>query len=416
MTAPEREAPSIDTESVRRDFPILGRPVQGKRLVYLDNASSTQKPSCVIRAADDFYRESYANVHRGPYELSKTATDLMESSRRKVARFIGVDDSAEIIFTRNATEGFNLVSYAWGLANLKPGHEILISEMEHNANLIPWQILAQRTEARLRFIPVDLKTETLDLSNIDRLLSERTRLVSVTQMSNAVGTINPVREIARRAHAVGALCMVDGAQSVPHFPVDVKDLGCDFLSFSAHKMLGPTGVGVLWGRREILESMPPFLGGGDMIKDVWPDRATWNVLPHKYEAGTPNIAGIVAFGAALDYLETLGMENVRRHEIEMTQYALHALGEVPGISLYGVSETPLRGGVVSFNLQGVDSRDVGAMADREGIAIRVGNHCSPLLMARYGVPGTCRVSFYVYNDRSDIDSLVVALKKMWGSV
>jgi cysteine desulfurase/selenocysteine lyase len=402
----------FDPATARLDFPILSRKIHGKPLVYLDNAATTQKPMSVIMSMTAYYERTNANVHRGVHTLSQEATSLMEESRARVAKFIGADDPATIIFTRNATESINLVAFAWGRRNLKPGDEILLTELEHHSNVIPWQMVARDTGAVLRFIPITGRDGFLDLDKLPQLLTSRTKILSLTHASNALGTINPVEDLAKRARAVGALVLVDGAQSVPHMPVNVKALGCDFLAFSAHKMLGPTGLGVLWGRRSLLESMDPFMGGGDMIKEVWTDHATWNDLPYKFEAGTPNITGAIAFGAAIDYLERIGMDRVRAHEIELTGYALQQLKErFPGIILYGPADPRKRGGVVSFDLPGIHSHDVGTILDREGVAIRAGHHCCQVLMRTLDISGTARASFYLYNTREEVDSLVRSLEE-----
>lgn len=401
---------AFNPDRLRLDFPILSRKIHGKPLVYLDNAATTQKPMSVIMAMTAYYERTNANVHRGVHTLSQEATSLMEQSRDKVAAFIGAPDPATVIFTRNATESINLVAYAWARKNLKPGDEILLTEMEHHSNLIPWQMAAQATGGVLRFIPVTGWDGLLDLSRLDGLLTTRTKLLAVTHMSNVLGTINPVTELARRAHAVGAKVLVDGAQSAPHLAVDVKTLGADFFAFSAHKMLGPTGLGVLWAPRALLESMEPFLGGGDMISQVWPDRATWNELPYKFEAGTPNITGAIAFGAAIDYLNQVGMDNIRAHEQDITGYALGALKDrFPKIVLHGPADVAQRGGVVSFELPGVHPHDIGTILDREGVAVRAGHHCCQVLMKKFGVAGTARASFYLYNTRAEVDALVASL-------
>ena len=401
---------ALNPDRLRLDFPILSRKIHGKPLVYLDNAATTQKPMSVIMSMTAYYERTNANVHRGVHTLSQEATSLMEQSRDKVAAFIGAPDPATVIFTRNATESINLVAYSWARKNLKPGDEILLTEMEHHSNLIPWQMAAQATGAVLRFIPVTGWDGFLDLSRLDGLLTPRTKLLAVTQMSNVLGTINPVTELARRAHAVGAKVLVDGAQSAPHLAVDVKTLGADFFAFSAHKMLGPTGLGVLWAPRALLETMEPFLGGGDMISQVWPDRATWNELPYKFEAGTPNITGAIAFGAAIDYLNQVGMDNIRAHEQDITGYALGALKDrFPKIVLHGPAEVAQRGGVVSFELPGVHPHDIGTILDREGVAVRAGHHCCQVLMKKFGVAGTARASFYLYNTRAEVDALVASL-------
>ncbi len=403
---------SFDPAVARLDFPILSRRVHGKPLVYLDNAATTQKPMSVIMSMTAYYERTNANVHRGVHTLSQEATSLMEESRSRVAKFIGADDPATVIFTRNATESINLVAFAWGRRHLKPGDEILLTELEHHSNVIPWQMVARDTGAVLRYIPITGRDGFLDLDKLPQLLTSRTKILSVTHASNALGTINPVEELIKRARVVGALVLVDGAQSVPHMPVNVKSLGCDFLAFSAHKMLGPTGLGVLWGRKSLLEAMDPFLGGGDMIKEVWADHATWNDLPYKFEAGTPNITGAIAFGAAIDYLERLGMDRVRAHEIELTGYALQRLKErFPDIILYGPSDPLKRGGVVSFDLPGIHSHDVGTILDREGVAIRAGHHCCQVLMRKLDIAGTARASFYLYNTRSEVDSLIRSLEE-----
>lgn len=404
---------AFNPDRLRLDFPILSRKIHGKPLVYLDNAATTQKPMSVIMAMTAYYERTNANVHRGVHTLSQEATSLMEQSRDKVAAFIGAPDPATVIFTRNATESINLVAYAWARKNLKPGDEILLTEMEHHSNLIPWQMAAQATGGVLRFIPVTGWDGLLDLSRLDGLLTTRTKLLAVTHMSNVLGTINPVTELARRAHAVGAKVLVDGAQSAPHLAVDVKTLGADFFAFSAHKMLGPTGLGVLWAPRALLESMEPFLGGGDMISQVWPDRATWNELPYKFEAGTPNITGAIAFGAAVDYLSRLGMDAVRAHETDITAYAMAALkARFPKIILHGPARAEDRGGVVSFEFPGVHPHDIGTILDREGVAIRAGHHCCQVLMKRFGVSGTARASFYVYNTREEVDVFVKSLEEV----
>ncbi|MBL0361439.1 MAG: cysteine desulfurase [Elusimicrobia bacterium] len=401
---------ALNPDRLRLDFPILSRKIHGKPLVYLDNAATTQKPMSVIMSMTAYYERTNANVHRGVHTLSQEATSLMEQSRDKVAAFIGAPDPATVIFTRNATESINLVAYSWARKNLKPGDEILLTEMEHHSNLIPWQMAAQATGAVLRFIPVTGWDGFLDLSRLDGLLTPRTKLLAVTQMSNVLGTINPVTELARRAHAVGAKVLVDGAQSAPHLAVDVKTLGADFFAFSAHKMLGPTGLGVLWAPRALLETMEPFLGGGDMISQVWPDRATWNELPYKFEAGTPNITGAIAFGAAIDYLNQVGMDNIRAHEQDITGYALGTLKDrFPKIVLHGPADVAQRGGVVSFELPGVHPHDIGTILDREGVAVRAGHHCCQVLMKKFGVAGTARASFYLYNTRAEVDALVASL-------
>ncbi len=400
----------FDVKRVREDFPILSRTINGKPLVYLDNAATSQKPRTVIAALVDYYERYNSNVHRGVHTLSQEATDAFEAVRERVARFIHAASEEEIVFVRNTTEAINLVSYAWARRTLQPGDEIVVTELEHHSNLIPWQQTAQDTGAVLRLVPIR-DDGTLDLDQYASILSDRTRLVAVTHMSNALGTINPVREMAALAHERGALVLVDGAQSVPHLPVDVQDLGCDFLAFSGHKMLGPTGVGVLYARKDVLEAMPPFLGGGNMILQVWWDHATWNEAPFRFEAGTPDIADVIAFGPALDYLEQLGMAAVREHERALNAYALEALREVPELIIYGPQTADQRGGVFSLGFPDIHPHDVGTVLDAEGVAIRAGHHCCQPLMRRLDVAATARASFYVYNTKEEVDSLVRALCK-----
>ncbi len=400
-----------DVNAVRAQFPVFQRKVNGKPLVYLDSTATSQKPLAVIEAMDEFYLRYNSNVHRGIHALSEEATAAYEGARERIARFINARSSREVIYTRNTTEAINLVAYAWGRANLKPGDAVLITEMEHHSNIVPWQILRDLVDIELRVVPVT-DDGYLDMEALDRLLDERVKLVSITHMSNVLGTINPVEEIARKAHAVGALILVDGAQSVPHMPVDVQALDIDFLAFSGHKMCGPTGIGVLWGREEILEAMPPFMGGGDMIRRVTLERSTWADLPHKFEAGTPAIAEAIGLGAAVDFLSSLGMANVRQHEIEITAYALEALSEVPHLRLFGPRNPHHKGGVMAFTLGAVHAHDVAAVLDREGIAVRAGHHCAQPLMQRYGVVATTRASFYLYTTFEEVDCLVEALHKV----
>ncbi|MGH2592763.1 MAG: cysteine desulfurase [Anaerolineae bacterium] len=402
---------TLDVRAVRADFPILDREVHGKPLAFLDSAASSQKPSLVIDAMSDYYRTTHANVHRGVYALSEEATARYEGARKKVARFIGAKSSREIIFTRNTTESINLVAQAWGRANLKRGDEILLTELEHHSNIVPWQLIAKETGAKVRYIPVDGQG-VLQLDALDALLSERTRIVSFTQMSNMLGTITPAAEIVRRAKAAGAVALIDGAQAVPHLPLNVQELGCDFLAFSGHKMCGPTGIGVLYGRRELLEAMPPFLGGGDMIRRVTFEDAEWNELPWKFEAGTPAIAEVIGLGAAVDYLSGLGMEAVRAHEREIIAYALDRLAEVPTLTMYGPTDPDIRGGVATFNLGDIHPHDVAAGLDAEGIAIRAGHHCAMPLHQKFGLTATSRASFYVYSLLEEVDRLVDALYKV----
>ncbi|MBI4308215.1 MAG: cysteine desulfurase [Chloroflexi bacterium] len=400
----------MNVQAIRKDFPILARQVRGKPLVYLDNAATTQKPWCVIDALTRYYERSNANVHRAVHALSEEATAAYEEARLKVKEFVNAEAPECIVFVRNTTEAINLVAHAWGRKYVGPGDEILLTEMEHHSNLVPWQLLAQAKGAHLKFIPIT-PDYTLDMERLDVLLTGRTKIVSVTHMSNVLGTINPVVEIARAAHQAGARVLVDGAQAAPHMPVDVQALGCDFYAFSGHKMLGPTGIGVLYGKRDLLEAMDTFLGGGDMIRQVWPDHSTWNDVPAKFEAGTPNIADAIGLGAAIDYLRGLGMERVREHEVALTQYALDALFALEAVTVYGPSVVRIRGGAVSFNYQDIHPHDLGTVLDREGVAIRAGHHCAQPLMRRLNVAATARASFYIYNTAQEVDILIEALKK-----
>jgi len=399
---------ALDLERIRADFPILQRHVNGRPLIYLDNAATTQKPRQVIDALVDFYTNTNANVHRGVHTLSVESTDLYEAARERVAGFVGARSPEELIFVRNTTEAINLVAVSWGRANLKPGDEILASTLEHHSNLVPWQRVAQDTGARIRLI--QLRADgTVDLDDYRQLLSPRTRVVAIAHASNVLGTISNLPEISELAHQVGAVVMADGAQSVPNVPTDVNALGVDFLAFSGHKMLAPTGIGGLWGRRELLEEMPPFLGGGGMIREVFEDRATWAPLPEKFDAGTPNFADAIALGVAVDYLEDLGMPNVRAHEVDVAGYALERLAAVPDVSVYGPRDPWIRTGVVSFNLEGVHPHDAGTVLDEAGIAVRAGHHCCQPLHRVLDVAATLRASFYIYNSRDEVDALVDAL-------
>lgn len=395
---------------IRQDFPLLARQVHGKPLVYLDSTASSQKPQSVIEAMTEYYHQYNANVHRGVYEISEEATARMEKARARVARLINARQSKQVIFTRNTSESINLVAYSWGSANIHAGDLIVLTELEHHSNLVPWQLLAQRTGARLEFIPVS-DDGLLCLDVYERLLAERPKLVAFAHMSNVLGTITPAREIIASAHAAGAVTLVDAAQSVPHLPVDVQELDADFLCFSGHKMLGPTGIGVLYGRRGLLEAMPPFMGGGEMIRTVHLRESTWNDLPWKFEAGTPAIAEAIGLGAAVDYLEALGMQQVHRLEQEITVYAMQRLASVPGLTIYG-PPADQRGGVVSFTLADIHPHDLASILDQEqGVAIRAGHHCAQPLMERYGLAATARASFYVYTVPADIDALVEGLHR-----
>jgi len=395
---------------IRKDFPILSREVHGKPLVYLDSTASSQKPSVVIDAMSTYYETYHANVHRGVYEISEEATAAMERARVKVARFINARHSKQVIFTRNTTESINLVAYSWGSTNIAAGDLILLTEMEHHSNLVPWQMLAQRTGARLEFIPIT-DDGLLQLDVYQQLLQQQPKLVAFTHMSNVLGTINPAQEMIAQAHAVGAIVLLDAAQSVPHLPVDVQALDVDFLCFSAHKMLGPTGIGILYGKRALLEAMPPYMGGGDMIRQVGLRESTWNDLPWKFEAGTPSIAEAIGLGAAVDYLHAIGMENALQHEQQITRYALEQLQAVPGLTIYG-PDASRRGGIISFTLGDIHPHDLASILDQQaGVAVRAGHHCAQPLMERLGLAATARASFYVYTTEEEIDILVQGLHK-----
>lgn len=397
----------IDWGRIRQDFPILDRKINGRRLAFLDSAASSQKPIQIIDAMTDIYRSCYANVHRGAYTLSQESTEAYEESRRKVARFLNAAEE-EIIFTRSATASMNLFAYGWGLNNLKPGDRVLTSVMEHHANIVPWHIIAGHTGAELGFIDItdDFR---LDMDDALGLIDERVRVVAISGMSNVLGTMPPVTRIARAAHEVGAVVLVDGAQLVPHAPVDVQRLGADFLAFSGHKMLGPTGIGVLWGRRELLEEMEPAEGGGEMIREVRLDGSEWAEVPHKFEAGTPPFVEAIGLGAAVDYLSAIGMENVLEHDRRLTGYALERLAEVPGLTVQGPADTIDRGGAISFSLAGIHAHDVATILDQEGVAVRAGHHCAKPLLRGLGLTASARASFYVYNQTEDVDALIDAL-------
>jgi cysteine desulfurase/selenocysteine lyase len=401
----------LDPRALRADFPILAERPHGKPLVYLDSAATSQKPLAVIEAMDAYYRRYNANVHRGIYEISERATAAYEGARDQVARFINAPSPREIVWTRNATEAVNLVAYSWGRRHLGPGDAIVLTEMEHHANLVPWQLLAQEVDGDLEFIPIT-DEGILRLDVFEVLLRLHPKLVAFTHVSNTLGTINPVREMVEMAHAAGALVLVDGAQAVPHLPVDVQELSADFYVFSGHKMLGPTGSGVLWARRELLEAMPPFLAGGDMIREVKLRRSEFNEVPWKFEAGTPDISGAIGLGVAADYLRELGMDRVRAHERELVAYALETLArEVPGIALYG-PPAEVRGGVVPFNLPGIHPHDVAQILDREGVCIRAGHHCTMPLHERLDLAATGRASFSVFTTTEDVDALAAGLREV----
>ena len=401
----------LNLTEIRKDFPILEREIRpGVRLTYLDSTATSQKPLSVLRAMDDYYRHSNANIHRGVHTLAEEATALYEAAREKIARFINAASARQIIYTRNTTESINLVAYSWARANLIQGDLVLLTEMEHHSNLVPWQMLQAERGIELDFIQVT-EDGLLDLEAYGTLLSRRPKLVSFTHMSNVLGTINPAAEMIHLAHDAGAITMVDGAQSVPHLTVDVQALDADFYAFSAHKMCGPTGIGALYGKAALLESMPPFLGGGDMIKEVKLRSFRPNTLPHKFEAGTPAIAEAVGFGAAVDYLTSLGMDNIAAHEHQITEYALERLEEIPGVKLFGPSADK-KGGVAAFTLEGVHPHDVAQILDRDGIAVRAGHHCAQPLHEKFGIPATSRASFYLYNTKDEVDLLVNGIYKV----
>ncbi|EPG74552.1 cysteine desulfurase, SufS family [Leptospira fainei serovar Hurstbridge str. BUT 6] len=402
---------SFDVQKIRADFPILSTEMNGKPLVFLDSAASSQKPYSVINAERKYYESENANIHRGVYALSQKATEKYEFARIKVARFIGAPCAKVIIFTRNTTESINLVAQSWGRTNIHEGDEIVLTELEHHSNLVPWQMLAQEKQAVLKFIPLNYDA-TLDLNNLEQIITERTKLVAVAQMSNVTGTLHDLDTIVKRAREVGAKVLVDGAQGVCHLPERVQKQDFDFYAFSAHKMLGPTGVGVLYAKEEILEAMPPWMGGGDMIAKVWKEKSTYADLPARLEAGTPNIAGVIGFGAAIEYLESVGMNEIRNHELELLAYALERMEDFGGLELYGPRDLTKRGGVISFNFPGVHPHDVGSILDEEGIAIRVGHHCAQPFMDFMKISGTCRASLYLYNTKEDVDSLLDGLKKV----
>lgn len=400
-----------DIEQIKADFPILEERINGNRLVYLDNAATTQKPRVVINALIDYYRKMNANIHRGLHTLAERSTDAFEKTRAHTARFIGGVDVEEVIFTKGTTEALNLIAYSWGEQNIKAGDEIVITEMEHHANFVPWVMLAKRKNAIIKRIPITVCGH-LDLSDIDTIINPKTKLVAFAHVSNVLGTINPVEQLAAKARAVGALVVVDGAQAAPHMMVRPAEYGIDFYAFSAHKMLGPTGVGVLWGRRAILEKMHPFNYGGEMIREVSFDRVTFNDLPWKFEAGTPNVADVIAFDAALSYLESLGMNTIRNHEIQLTKYAIERLIGLKGLEIQGPLDTATRGGAISFTDPNIHPHDISTFLDSRGIAIRAGHHCAQPLMRTLGKVATARASFYIYNTEADIDALYDALVEM----
>ena len=402
---------TLNVAKIREDFPILSRKVRdGKQLVYLDNAATTQKPKQVIDAIYDYYMRYNANVHRAAYQLAEEATNAYEGARDKVAKFVNAKRE-EIIFVRNATEAINLVAYAWGRENVKKDDRVVITEFEHHSNLVPWQLLTQEKNAKLEYIRIDDDGMLILDDLYDILAKNHVKLVSVAHMSNVLGTIAPVQEIIKVCHEKNVPVLIDGAQSVPHMPVDVQKLDCDFMAFSAHKMLGPTGVGVLYAKREHLEKMPPFIAGSDMIREVHKYETKWNDLPYKYESGTPNIADVIGYGAAIDYLNGIGMQNIRDHEKEITKYALDRITGVKGIHVYGTPDIEKRGGVISFNFGDIHPHDLATILDEDGVAIRSGHHCAQVLMERLGVAATSRASFYIYNSKEEVDVLINALDR-----
>jgi cysteine desulfurase / selenocysteine lyase len=401
---------ALDVQRIRDDFPILSRQVHGKRLVYLDNAATTQKPKAVIDALVDYYSRYNANVHRGVHQLSIEATEAYEGSRKKVARFINSPSSQEVVFTRGTTESINLVKFAWGSKFVKKDDVILLTMMEHHSNIVPWQLLAKEKGARIEYAPITADGR-VDMAEFERLLGLAPAIVAFTHCSNVLGTINDAEKMCSMAKAAGATTLVDAAQSTPHMAVDVQRIGCDFLAFSGHKMLGPTGIGVLFGAKEKLNSMDPFQSGGDMIREVHLDGARWNDIPYKFEAGTTNIADAIGLGVAVDYLSALGMDQIRRHEVELVRYAFERMAPIPGLRIYGPMDVDAHGGVVSFNLADIHPHDMASILDEEGVAIRSGHHCAQPLMELLNVSGTSRASFYVYNSTDDIDAFIGALLK-----
>ena len=397
-------------ENLRNDFPILKRTVRdNKRLVYLDNASTTQKPNQVIDAITDYYQNHNANIHRAVYALAEESTEAYEAARDKIANFVNVKNRQELIFVRGTTEAINLVAYAWGRPHINEGDIIVTTEYEHHSNIVPWQLLTQEKRAKLEYIGMNDDGE-LNLDDLDKYLATgKVKLVTFSLMSNVLGTITDAEKIIAKCKAAGVLTLIDGAQAVPHMKVNLDTLGCDFFAFSGHKMLAPTGIGILWVRKSVLQTMSPFHGGGDMIREVHKYETTWNDLPYKFEAGTPNIADVIGFGAAIDYLTKIGMDNVRQHEIELTTYAMEKFAKIPGLQIYGTKDIAKRGGVISFNFADVHPHDVADIIDKEGISLRSGHHCAQVLMERLNVAATSRASFYIYNTKKDVDALIDSL-------
>jgi cysteine desulfurase/selenocysteine lyase len=402
------ETAPYDVEAIRRDFPILSREVYGKPLVYLDNGASAQKPQVVIDAVANAYASEYANVHRGLHFLSNAATDAYEKARETVRRFLNAPSVDEIVFTKNATEAINTVAYGWGMPNIGEADEIVLSIMEHHSNIVPWHFIRERQGARLVWVPVD-DDGAFHLEEFEKALTDRTKLVAITHMSNALGTVTPIREICRIAHARGIKVLVDGSQGAVHLPVDVRELGCDFYVFTGHKVYGPSGIGILWGRMDLLEEMRPFQGGGEMIEDVSTDRVTYNHPPHRFEAGTPPIVQAIGLGAALDYMDAIGRDRIAAHEATLRDYAHQRLGAINSLRIFG--NAPGKGAIVSFELQGIHAHDVSMLIDRSGVAVRAGTHCAQPLLKRFGVTSTCRASFGMYNTTAEIDVLAEALEK-----
>jgi len=400
---------TFDVNKIRNEFPILGQRVNGKPLTYLDNAATSQKPRSVLEVLERYYREDNANVHRGIHELSRRATLAYEGARNRMAEWLGASDPSEVVWTRGTTESINLVASAWGMDSLREGDEVLLTTMEHHSNVVPWQIAARRTGARLRYLEMDEEGK-LRLDELDELINSRTRLVAMTHVSNALGTVNPVETVVQAARAKGALVLVDGAQAVPHMKVDVSTLGADFYAFSSHKMCGPTGIGVLWARKQLLEAMAPYQGGGEMIRVVERDMSTWAEVPHKFEAGTPHIAGAVGAAAAVDFVERVGYESIREHESSLIRYALNRLSEIPELQVFGPRDLEDRSGVISFALGDAHPHDVATILDSEGVAIRAGHHCAQLVMKHLGVAATTRASFSLYNTKDDVDRLLEGLR------
>ena len=404
---------TLDPATIRREFPTLEQSVNGRPLVYLDNAATSQKPRVVLDALQAYYENDNSNVHRGIHELSRRATVAYEESRAKVADWVGAAEPAEIIWTRGTTEAINLVSTAWGLDNVGEGDEILISVLEHHSNIIPWQLLARRTGAVIKYIELDEQGRWI-LDELPRLLTDRTKVVAISHVSNALGTVNPVKRVAAAAHEVGALVLVDGAQGAVHMKVDVQDLGVDCYAFSGHKMCGPTGIGALWARRDLLDSMEPYQGGGEMIHFVGRDESSWATVPHKFEAGTPNIAGAIGMGAAIDFLSGVGMDAIAKHEHELLEYALERMNAVDGIRIYGPQSPDEHSALISFTLGDAHPHDISTILDSEGIAVRAGHHCAQLAMQHFGISATARASIYLYNTESDIDRLIEGLEQVQG--